>query len=245
MTSSVSAVPVRQLPAQAGLNFRDLCIRYSHRCWASWKKGKTNDLRNRDNPFVGGPAVLLAAGFKSVENSKGELIPVSKLTRLRLRDLSDTSLLEIGSKFDKNLLAMKQDPKKGGKDVVHQEFVDTFEENITNDPKHLLNNLVSATAVIDTVFTHLAGPTTTAADLIVTVQGILDETPETQAARTLVSTASRMSWIGRACQDGSWKNSGDFNFLFELTENTQKIDEYVVVPVLTYLLEDLKNGFSE
>ncbi len=237
---------VREFVKNAGQTLRSLSVRYAKQCWAiGWKAGKTNDLNNPSNPFVGGPQDLIAKGITEVTGPDGKTVTITKLTRLRVRQLSDASLAVIGAAFGKDLVAIKASnpDKMAGKDVVHQEYVETFEENVANDVKHLLNNFVSASAVVDSFLSFICGPETTVEEACEAIRGILNGTGPTEIA-VRMAMANRCSWLGRACQDGSWETSGDFTYYFDLAANTAAIDEYVVKPVLTYLLADLENSFN-
>jgi len=226
----------------AGLDFRQLSIRYSRSCWDAWKLLKSNDLRNLDNPFCSGPQTLLEAKVTEVKGIKGS-IPITRLTRIRLQDLAPEGIQTIERVYGKKFghLVGKVKP---GQDVVHQEFVDTFEEDIANDPKHLANNHVAAAAVVDTVFSFLAEEHTTAPELASVIEDILDHASKHPERQRQISLAVRSAWIGRACQDQSWKASADFHFFSKLKPNTSAIDEYVAKPVLQYLLQDLRDNFG-
>ena len=217
---------VRQYLASTSL--RALAFAYSGNCWASWKVGKTNDLNNPDNPFLGGPSVLINQGITELEGVGGKTITVTPLTRIRVKDLSEASLERLG------IAGLKGSGP--GKDVVHQEFVETFDECVALDKKHLMNNYVGAAAVVDGLVSYAMSQDATVADLIAFIEKAL---AGDESTGVLVSLMSRMSWIGRACMDGSYADSGDFVFAFTLTDNTAAIDSYVAVPVMKMFLSDL------
>ncbi len=214
----------------ANTSLRALAHAYSGNCWASWKGGKTNDLENPNNPFLGGPSVLIDKGITELEGVGGKTITVTPLTRIRMKDLSDASLERVG-------IAHLKATAKPGNDVVHQEYVDTFEECVALDVKHMMNNYVGAAAVVDGLVSYAMSRDATVADLIAFIEKSLAGDKD---AGVLVSLMSRMSWIGRACMDGSYADSGDFVFAFTLTDNTAAIDAYVAEPVMKMFLVDLQ-----
>ena len=211
-------------------DLRALAYAYSGNCWESWKAKKTKDLNSRDNPFLGGPSYLLDQGIAEIEGSDGKMIKVTPLTRIRVKQLSDASLERLGIAQFKNM---------GGNDVIHQEYVETFEENVANDVKHLMNNFLAAAAVIDGITSYMVSPDDSVDSLVAYVEQGLAGNSE---IGTELGLMSRAAWIGRACMDGSWKDSADFVFAHTLRGNTSDIDPYVVQPVLNLFLADLKKS---
>ncbi|MBI2482683.1 hypothetical protein HYV74_00730 [Candidatus Uhrbacteria bacterium] len=236
--------------AFANVQLRDILNAHCEACWAEgWKKGKTAALDNPNNPFVGGPQDLLVKGIAEVTKPDGSMVTITKLTRLRLRELDDVSLAMIGTAMGKNLVGIRRtaadNPDENarnkilGSDVVHQEYVDTFGENVDNDYKHFLNNAVAAAAVLECAVSFV-GKDLTIDELADAIEATLrGERPD---LALLFSLASRSSWIGRAVQDQSWKNSGDFAFYFGLTKDVAAIDAYVAGPVLERFAQELRSG---
>ncbi|MFC1644871.1 hypothetical protein ACFL08_02500 [Patescibacteria group bacterium] len=222
---------------------RQVVMGYCEAIWSEgWKRGKTVALDDPTNPFVGGPNHLIELGIDTVTSPSGEVSTINKLTRLRVRDLSDESLTLIGECTGKDLIAICERLGDGaaGKDVVHQEYVDSFKENIQNDKKHLLNNLVAATAVLDVVVSFVAGNDTTVEELIRMIEGALSG--EDYAIANMIAAASRSAWLGRACQDGSWEVSADFEFCMTLQDDVAEIDPWVAKPILEMFIRDLRDG---
>lgn len=234
------ATTVRGLLAEQGVTLRDLAYRYSEGCWRDgWKKGKEAALTSNEKPFMGGPQVLLDRGITELEGSDGKMIPVTKLTRIRVKNLSEAALKQL------KLERFFGNKDNEGEDVVHQEYVATFKENVENDVKHLLNNMVSAAAVMDTVASFVFDETTTleaAAALIEEVLGSGEKSAAARALQNALVVSNRAAWIGRACQDGSWKDSSDFVYHHALWTHTGAIDKYVVKPVMEQFLRDLRAG---
>lgn len=224
--SNSSMVSVRDFLSEETL--RAMAYRYSGDCWQAWKQKKTVDSLNQDNPFRGGPSYLLDQGITQIEGADGKPIMIGKLTRIRVCQLSDASLERLDLTSFKHM---------GGNDVIHQEFVPTFEENVKNDPKHLMNNFLAAAAVIDGLVSYFPGPDVPVTELVNTIEKAL---AGDKHLGTILGLMARTAWIGRACMDGSWKDSGDFVFAHTLNGNTADIDPYVTVPVLKLFLADLK-----
>ncbi len=213
----------------ASTDLRTLAYRYSGDCWQAWKTKKTNDKDDPSNPFLGGPSFLLDRGITEIEGVDGKPIKIGKLTRIRVRQLSDASLDRLG------ILHLKE---MGGNDVIHQEYVETFEENVDNDPKHLMNNFLAAAAVIDGLVSYFPGPDVSTEELALVIESALSGD---ERLGTAIGLMSRAAWIGRASMDGSWRDSGDFVFAHTLKGNTAAIDPYVTEPVLRLFLSDLKS----
>jgi hypothetical protein len=222
---------VREYLAQTGATLRSLAYAYSGKCWESWRAKKQQDLENPNNPFLGGPSLLLAQGITEIEGADGKMIQVGPLTRIRFRQLSDASLELLG------ILSLKG-VADGGNDVIHQEYVGTFAENVANDPKHLMNNFLAAAAIIDGIVSYALPVDATVDDVVAHIEAILAGDKEVCVPIALMS---RSSWVGRACMDGSWKVSSDFEFAYTLSDNTFAIDPYVAVPVLNLFLADLRS----
>ncbi|MBI4434111.1 hypothetical protein HY632_05035 [Candidatus Uhrbacteria bacterium] len=228
---------------------RDVLLRYCEGCWKNgWKPSKAKALANPENPFVGGPQSLLAKGITEITRPDGGKVAITKLTRLRLRDLDQGSLVAIGVAMGKDLVAIQEasagDPKAKdllGRDVVHQEWVDTYDENVANDRKHYLNNGVAAAAVLDAAVSYLGFGALRLDQFAAVLQLVLDGA--LPALATHLSLAARAAWIGRALQDGSSDTSSDFVFQQNLEQNAADIDPYVVQPVLAQFIEDLKSGY--
>jgi len=230
---------VRGLLAEQGVTLRDLAYRYSEGCWRDgWKKGKEAALVSDEKPFMGGPQVLLDRGITELEGVDGRPIAITKLTRIRVKNLSEAALKQLG------LERFYGDKGNEGEDVVHQEYVATFKENVENDIKHLLNNMVSAAAVMDTVASFVFDETTTLEAAATLVEEVLGgaKSEAGKALQSMLVVSNRAAWIGRACQDGSWKDSSDFKYHHTLWMHTGAIDKYVVRPVMEQFLRDLRAG---
>jgi hypothetical protein len=219
---------------------KDLAFRYCEATWRAWYGVKTKAVKDPRDPMLGGPQQAIAKGITAVTKPDGGTIVLNKLTRIRLRELSDASLSVLGVAFGKDLLAIKAElgDKGLGKDVFHQEYVDTFKENIENDNKHLLNNLVSVSAVLDGVMSFIATPEMEMEEFA----NVLEDFAGNEARSRLISIATRSSWLGRAAQDGSWASSADFSWYRELKANVAEIDPYVAAPVLKMLAVDIREG---
>jgi len=218
----------------------NLSFRYCEATWQAWKDAKSKAIANVADPMLGGPEEAIAKGIADVTNPDGSTITLTRLSRIRLRDLNDASAKHLGDAFGKDLLAIKAalGDKGLGKDVLHQEFVPTFAENIKNDRKHLLNNFVAVSAVLDTVMSFFATGDTTVEKLITTLENIT----ETPLLARMISIAVRASWLGRAAQDGSWDSSSDFVWYSTLSKDVAEIDPYVALPTLKMLVSDLREG---
>lgn len=234
---------VRTILANADLDLRSLTQRYARVCWEQgWKAGKTDALNNKDNHFCGGPGALIAAGVTEVDGVDGP-ISITPTTRIRVRMLTDAGFAQIEEVYGKPIAHLDRSGNNAGADVLHQEYVDTFEENVENDYKHFLNNGVSAAAVVNAVFSRFGVLDMSPEDAVELIEGIVSDDADYSSHRAQLNTASRDAWIGRACQDGSWAESGDFVFDDELKKDADKLDIYVVVPVLNFIKSDLENGF--
>lgn len=224
-------------------SLRNATDRYCETIWLGWRDGKAQALANPNNPFVGGPKDLIEAGITTlvIDGVEKNITP---LTRIRVRQLDDAALEIVGSAMGKDLVAMRQaaaDQKKfGGQDVVHQEFVATFAENVANAYQHYVNNAVAASsALVGAV--ALVDANEPVGTLIGKIEGILEGT-DPEGAR-LLATLTRHAWIGRVVTSGEYKGQGDFVFDFQLGAASAALDEYVVKPVLISFLADLKAGY--
>ena len=235
------STPIRVLLADKDA-LRNLAYNYSFGCWERWKAGKTNDRNNPDNPFVGGPQTLMASGVAELPGVKGP-IALTKLSRVRFNQLAPEAFPIIKRVFGKSIAKSPVGAKKPGSDVLHQEFVDTFAENVANDPKHLANNICAAGAVVDAAVSFLTTPTTTSEELATILENILAG-KDTEGAE-VIAVASRAAWLGRAGQDGSWKDSSDYVIYTTLSNNTSAIDSYVAEPVLRDFIRDLRSGIGQ
>ena len=232
---------IRELLSNKGLGLRELTIRYAKACWEQgWKPGMAKKLANPSNPFCGGPQQLLEAGITTLEGTDGP-ISITALSRIKFGKLSEAGKAVVGGVYGKNLSVINP-TEHSGSDVIHQEYVETFEENVANSAKHFLNNGVSAAATVEAMLCIVLGTESTVEEGISAIQGLLaNDNPK---AQDVLNLASRASWIGRACQDGSWETSGDFILKDELLAPNAALDGYVVVPVLRYMLQDLKTKFE-
>lgn len=224
-------------------SLRNATDRYCETIWLGWREGKAQALANPSNPFVGGPKDLIEAGVTTL-TIDGVEKTITPLTRIRVRQLDDAALAIVGNAMGKDLVAMRQaapDQKKfGGQDVVHQEFVATFAENIANAYQHYVNNAVAAaSALVGAV--ALVDADDSVDTLIARIEGILEGT-DIDGGKLLASL-TRHAWIGRVVTSGEYKGQGDFVFDFQLTSNAAALDEYVVKPVLISFLADLKSGY--
>ncbi len=235
----------RELLKRLGLDFRTLSVRYSEKCWVGWKRGKTNDLYDRKNPFVGGPNRLIKAFAEGEADREcftdpsGEPIWINPLSRIKLSELSDTAIEIIEQVYGKKISHLKGTCNK---DVLHPEYVKTFQENIGNSREHLTNNQVTVSAILDTVFSTIANDKTTPSELVTILNEIIDGEPSLNLL--MFHLASRRAWLGRACADGSWEKSDDFTFNHQLPDNTVAIDSYVMLPILQAIIKDLKTEFG-
>ena len=169
-----------------------------------------------------------------LEGANGKAIELTPMRRIRMRELSDASLDHLG------VLHLKSSAT-AGKDICHQEDVATYAENIANDHKHHLNNALAIAATLEAFVDWMgADAEFTVQDAINMISDLLDGN-DPDLARGLTCCA-RMSWIGRAMQDGSYTDSADFTFYHNLGKNAADLDEYVVVPAFRRLAQDLRNG---
>ena len=219
-----------------------LSRRYCEGVWKAWHQKKNEALQDPNNPMLGGPGDAMSHGFASLTKPDGSEITLGKLTRVRLRDLSMTSLKILSTTFGKDLVAMSSDPKKAGMDVFHQEFVDTFDENVANDEKHLLNNLLMVAAMLDTVATYILTEDMSMDVFLGLIGDVLKDDASVHRFTDLISSTTRASWIGRAVVDGSWKVSADFNWYTLISKKAKEIDPYVCIPTLKALATDLAEG---
>ena len=220
-------------------NLRDLAKRYSNGCWNNWKAGKTNALNNPAKAFIGGPGLLLEKGIAEVEGADGKPIKISALTRIRVRQVSENGLAQLSALGVKDLTKGGFDP---GEDIIHQEYVETYEENIANSVEHLMNNFLAAAAVLDGYIGFVLKDSTTVGEVITQVQNLLEGKDPSLAS--YLTSLSRAAWIGRACKDGSWVSSADFVLYNTLGQNAAELDAYVVVPVLEQFVADLRSTKS-
>lgn len=225
-------------------SLRNATGRYCEAIWQGWYDGKTRALESAGNPFVGGPKALVEAGITAYTTPGGDTIAIKPTTRIRARQLSDESLAEIGAATGKDLVALRDaaaDQKKfGGQDIVHPEYVGSFEENCAVNASAFANNAVAGASALNALV-GLVGPGDTVDTLIEKLEAVIGGSDAASVA--VLNSAVRNAWIGRAVTDGSWKDSGDFVFDFQLTQVSADLDEYVVVPVLKGFLEDLKKGY--
>ncbi len=228
------------------ITLADLAMKYCESTWLTWKTVKLGHLADEHHPFVGGPQDLLAKKISSVTKPDGTIININKLTRLRLRDLSDASLMLISEAMSKDLASIKaqrlQTAKNPndvlGMDVCHQEFVATFKENVDNDYKHLVNNLASVSAVLDAVMSFVAVPEMGLQDFATQI----DQFNTIRENAKLIAVAVRCSWLGRAAQDGSWKENSEFRWYRTLHTDVAALDPYVAVPTLNWFAADIREG---
>ena len=222
-------------------NLRNVAYRYCEHTWRyGWKKGMEAKLTNPSNPFIGGPQTLIDAGITRLTRPNGSVIEVNKLTRIRLQDLDDNSLAQVTQTIGtKNLIAIKAADPKSNADIVHQEFVATFAENVANAEKHLTNNLVSAATVIEYSICFIGALTLD--QLAAAIEELV--AGKDPALAKQITIAVRSSWIGRAVQDGSYKTSDDFEFFDTLGHDAASLDPYVAQPVLVQFAKDLRDGF--
>lgn len=213
-------------------DLKSIAFNASSFIWEGWKKGKQDALDNPGAPFQGGPEALIKRGITSYTQPDGVKVDITPMTRIRMRQLSDDSLKQIG------ILELKGKVDDGA-DVVHPEFTNTFEESVAKSDNHLMNNFVGAAATIDCLDSFIFGSKTTIDEAISTIKGILNG--GSIGGVSIVTLASRASWIGRVCLDGSWDKSADFKFHRILTNDAMKLDEYVAKPVLTYFVNFLKS----
>jgi len=214
------------------VDLRNLALRYSKGCWLDgWKVGKMANLEDPNNPFLGSPEMLLAKGILRLEDVDGNMISITPMTRIRFRQLSDNALKQLG------IFKLKETANPGA-DVIHPEYVETFDQLVSKSEQFLMNNFLAASAVLDAIISFLISENTTTTELIRLLEDAIKDSSSNSAR--IISLSSRASWIGRACIDGSWKNSKDFVFFCELDADVAKIDEYVAIPVILQFIQDLK-----
>lgn len=229
------------------VGLREVSMRYCEGTWQAWKKGKALSLSDVADPMLGGPQDAMKAGITSITTPKGEVITLTKLSRIRLGQLCDDDLRRVGSALGKDLVAIKarfdalpekEREKALKRDVLHQEWVATFADNIANDPKHLSNNLGSVTAVLDTAISFVANDELDVEDFADVLDGVADDVPTMR----LFALASRSSWIGRVSESGEWNGNSEFAWYRTIAKNVAAIDPYVAAPVLKQFAADLREG---
>jgi hypothetical protein len=230
------------------VSLREVSMRYCKATWEAWKRGKGLALSDVADPMLGGPQDAMKAGIFSILTPGGDVITLTKLSRVRLGQICDDDLRRLGSALGKDLVAIKarfdqleEKPRMKAlqRDVLHQEWVATFEENIANDTKHLSNNLSSVCSVVDTAISFVAQDELPVEDLA----DILDRVSDDPATMRLFALASRSSWLGRVVENGEWQGNSEFTWYRTIAKNVAVIDPYVAAPVLKMFATDLREGF--